>query len=118
MARRRSHKINGFGLMPGMALAAYTAEMWWGAADVIQKRVTALATAPLPLDARNQHEIVRMGAEKIAAMNEAALAATTHMMLNAGKPLTPASAAALGHKMLKPFRTRVKANVKRLSKKT
>lgn len=117
MPRRHLRKIRGSDLMPGMSLAMQTAQMWWGAADVIQKRVTALATAPLPLQAKDQREIVRMGAEKIAAMNEAALAATTHMMLNAGKPLTPASANALGHKVLKPFRTRVKANVKRLSKK-
>ena len=116
MPRRHLRKVRGFDFMPGMALAAQTAEMWWGAAQVIQKRVTRLATAPLPLDEKDQREIVRMGAEKIAAMNEAALAAAVHMARSAGKPVTPASAEVLAHKVLKPFRTRVKANVKRLSK--
>ena len=118
MPRRHLRKIRGFDAMPGLSLAMSTAEMWWGAADVIQKRVTRLATAPLPLHAKDQQEIVRMGAEKIAAMNEAAVAAASHMMLSAGKAMTPASAEVLAHKMLKPFRTRVKANVKRLSKKS
>ncbi len=118
MPRRHLRKIKGFDAMPGMNLAMQTAEMWWGAADVIQKRVTRLATAPLPLNPRDRREIVQMGAEKIAAMNEAALAAASHMMLSAGKPMTPASAEVLGHKVLKPFRKRVKANVKRLSKKS
>ena len=117
MPRRHLRKIRGFDAMPGMSLAMHTAEMWWGAADVIQKRVSRLATASFPLDPRDQREIVQMGAEKIAAMNEAAMAAATHMMAGAGKPMTPASAEALGHKMLKPFCKRVKANVKRLSKK-
>jgi len=75
MPRRHLRKIRGFDLMPGMSLAMHTAQMWWGAADVIQKRVGRLAVAPLPLQPRDQREIVRMGAEKIAAMNEAALAA-------------------------------------------
>lgn len=117
MPRRHMRKIRGLDAVPGVSLAMQTAEMWWGAADVIQKRVTRLATAPLPLDAKDQQEIVRMGAEKIAAMNEAALAAASHMMLSGGK-MTPASAEVLAHKVLKPFRTRVKANVKRLSKKS
>ncbi len=118
MARRRMRKINGIDMFPGVSLASHTAEMWWGAANVIQKRVSQMATASFPLDPKDQREMVQMGAEKIAAMNEAAIAAASHMMLNAGRPMTPASAEALGHKMLKPFRTRVKANVKRLSKKT
>ena len=117
MPRRHLRKIRGLDAMPGMSLAMHTAEMWWGAADVIQKRVSRLATAPLPLNPKDQREIVQMGAEKIAAMNEAALAAASHMMLGAGKPMTAASAEVLAHKVLKPFRTRVKANVKRLSKK-
>lgn len=117
MPRRHLRKVRGLDLWPGMSLAAQTAEMWWGAANVIHKRVSRLATAPLPLDAKDQREIVRMGAEKIAAMNEAALAAAVHMATTAGKPVTPASAHALAHKVLKPFRTRVKANVKRLSRK-
>lgn len=117
MPRRHLRKIRGLDAWPGMALAMHTAEMWWDAANVIHKRVGRLAVAPLPLDAKDQREIVRMGAEKIAAMNEAALAAAAHMVTSAGKPVTPASAEALAHKVLKPFRTRVKANVKRLSKK-
>jgi hypothetical protein len=116
MPRRHLRKIKSLDLMPGMGLAMQAAQMWWGAADVIQKRVGRLAVAPLPLQPKDQREIVRMGAEKVAAMQEAALAAATHMMLNGAKPLTAASADALGHKVLKPFRTRVKANVKRLSK--
>jgi len=116
MPRRHLRKIRGLDAVPGMSLAMQTAQMWWGAADVIHKRVTRLAAAPLPLNPKDQREIVQMGAEKIAAMNEAALAAASHMILSAGKPVTPASAEALAHKVLKPFRTRVRANVKRLSK--
>ena len=115
MPRRHLRKIRGMDLFPGMSLAGHTAEMWWGAAQVIQKRVTLMAK--FPLDPKDQREMVRMGAEKIAAMHEATLAAAVHMAQNAGKAMTPASNTALAHKMLKPFRTRVKANVKRLSKK-
>ncbi len=118
MTRRHSRKINGTSLWPGLSLATRTAEMWWGSAQVIQARVSQLATASLPLDAKHQREMVQMGAEKIAAMNEAAMAAATHLMQNAGKTPTAASHEALAQKMLKPFRTRVKANVRRLTKKT
>ena len=118
MPRRHLRKIRTPDLFRGMSLASHTAEMWWGAAQVIQKRVTLMATAGFPLNPKDQREIVRMGAEKIAAMHESALAAAVHMAENAGKAATPASNEALAHKMLKPFRTRVKANVKRLTKKT
>jgi len=116
MPRRKLRKIRTPDLWPGVSLAMHATEMWWDAAQVIHKRVSRLATAPLPLDAKDQREIVRMGAEKIAAMNEAALAAAAHMATTAGKPVTAASAAALGHKVLKPFRTRVKANGRGLTR--
>ncbi len=111
MPRRHLRKIRGLDSMPGLSLATQTAEMWWGAAQVIQARVGQMAAARLPLQPKDQREIVRMGAEKIAALHEATLAAATH--LASGKP----AGQVLAHKVLKPFRTRVKANVKRLSKK-
>jgi hypothetical protein len=117
MPRRHLRKIRSTDLLPGLSLAARTAEMYWAAAQVIQTRMSRLATAGFPLDPKDQREIVRMGAEKIAAMNEAALEAAVHMAENAGKVATAASNEALAQKVLKPFRTRVKANVRRLTKK-
>ncbi len=117
MPRRHLRKLRTPDLLPGFSLAARTAEMYWGAARVIQARLSRLAVAGFPLDPKDQREIVRMGAEKVAAMNEAALAAAVHMAENAGKAATPAGTEALAQKVLKPFRTRVKANVRRLSKK-
>ena len=117
MPRRHMRKIRGMDLFPGLSLATQAARMWWGAAQVIQTRMTRMATMGFPLDPKDQREIVRMGAEKIAALNEATLAAAVHMAETAGRTATPASQQALAHKVLKPFSTRVKANVKRLSKK-
>ncbi len=117
MVKRHLRKLKTRTL-PGVSLMARTAEMWAGAAQVIAARTMQIGSAGFPLSAKDQREIVLMGAEKVAALNEAALAAAAHMAQNVGKMVTPASTEVLAQKVLKPFRTRVKANVRRLSRKS
>jgi len=83
-ARRRLPNVAAFPLLAPPLLwtgvASRGAEMALAAVEVIGRRTHRMATAGPNPSARDRREFTRMGAEKIAAAQESALAVQRHLM--------------------------------------
>ncbi|MDI7774179.1 hypothetical protein [Asticcacaulis sp. EMRT-3] len=87
------------------------AAMLTASAEVIAQRTTRMATASLPLSARDQREFTKMSAEKGEAAFESLMAMG---MASMALPFNASSALKIAHAGLKPVSRRAQANAKRL----
>lgn len=107
--RRRLKRLKAPALTAWTSLGLQASEMMLASAQVINHRLTRMATAKLPLSARDSAEFLHMGSEKVAAAAEAMIALSTGVMAAQPAPV-------LVRKTMKPFHGRATANAKRLGK--
>lgn len=127
MSKRRSTGIpllalaNPFQLqLAAMGLGLKLFETGAHSAAVIARRSAMLAQASLKPGGLANPEFTRMVLEKVDAVGEAALRAGTHAAKPVAKDATTvaASSLALAEACLNPFHRRVRANAKRLGRKS